>query len=115
MCLCFVAVVFYLVESSLPRCLRKKDSPRQDPLPYNSSLEKVKKDVPTAKREMSYTPKEHKKWCGASEESILSMLRFQTERACIRAKYRMRSELSKSDTGLESDRETLMDGEGGSR
>jgi hypothetical protein len=110
-----VAVVFYLVESSLPRCLRKKDPPRsQDPLPYNSSLEKVKKDVPTAKREMSYTPKEHKKWCGASEESILSMLRFQRERACIRAN-RMRSELSKSDTGLESDQETLMGGGGGSR
>jgi hypothetical protein len=109
-----VAVAFYLVESSLPRCLRKKDSPRQEPLPYNSSLEKVKKDVPTAKREMSYTPKEHKKWCGASEESILSMLRFQRERACIRAN-RMRSKLSKSNTGLESDQETLMGGGGGSR
>ena len=109
MCWCFIAVVFYLVESSLPQCLRKKDPPTRTQVSHDpSSVEKMTSNTPVEKKEVSFAPKEHKKWCGATEESILSMLRFQKERARIRARLQ-ESERLESDNGQASDEETLVD------
>jgi hypothetical protein len=111
MCWCFIAVVFYLVDSSLPHCLRKKDPPTPTPISDTpSSVEKMTSNTPVEKREVSFSTKEHKKWCGATEESILSMLRFQKERARIRARLEESEEV---DNGLVSDDETLVDGQPG--
>jgi hypothetical protein len=65
-------------------------------------------NTPVDKSKVSLATKEHKKWCGATEESILSMLRFQKERARIRARLE-ESQGLELDNGQASDEETLVD------
>lgn len=118
MCLCAFSVVFWVVEGSIPSRWRK-----QGPKELITSLPKITpvqetpvQRTPIERKEtMSldlycktpYPAKEHIKWCGASEEAIISMLRFQNEIADRRVTA------SGSDSGLNSDQETLLDGEPG--
>ena len=129
MCLCFVSVVFYLVESSLPSCLRRKDPPRPSSTETLSQTSPPveKNPVETIKcnglggnifsKEFLYPVHEHKKSCGASEEVMLSAKRFRKERARIRARPREREarEAREIEKGLEIDEETLVDGSSGSK
>jgi hypothetical protein len=119
MCLYFYSVIFWFVEGSIPSRLRRKVPTTPTPsLPEITLVGEASIQPPPVEGKESmgrdlycetpYTLKEHIKWCGASEETIISMHRFQKEVAGRRAKeYAGRG----SRSGLISDEETLLDGE----
>src|SRR5579859_4641690 len=119
MCLCVCSVVFWLVEGSLPSHWRKLGPNGVEPIPSPPKITPVQEtpvqQTPVGRKETMdrdlycttpYPPKEHIKWCGTSEEAIISMLRFQKEIADRKAKERT---AHGSDSGLNSDQETLLD------
>lgn len=115
MCLCFFGMVFYLIKyklSFLPDPPNLTSTVAVSHTQYEKiTVEKVKPSGAFSK-ETFYPVHEHKRWCGASEEAILSVLRFQKERARIRARQQLEREAREAreeDKGLESDEETLVD------